>query len=248
MSTRSEESPVYVIFGAAGGIGSTLARKLAAGGSRLVLAGRSADTLEALTEEVGGLTCRVDATSFEEVETCIEQASERYGRIDGIVNAIGSILLKPAHRTERAEFDEVVATNLTTSFAVVRAGARSVEKGGSIVLVSTTAARVGLANHEAIAAAKAGVEGLARSAAATYANRGVRVNAIAPGLTDTPLSSRITSNEASLEASIRMHPLGRIGQPDDIAGAIAWLLGDESSWVTGQAIGVDGGLATVRPR
>ncbi len=245
---RSEEAPVHVLFGAAGGIGSALARRLAADGARLVLAGRTPESLDALADEVGGMACRVDATSFDEVEACIEQAKERYGRIDGVVNVVGSILLKPAHRTDRAEYDDVVATNLTTSFAIVRAGARAVEKGGSIVLVSTTAARVGLTNHEAIAAAKAGVEGLARSAAATYASRGVRVNAVAPGLTDTPLSSRITSNEASLEASVRMHPLGRIGEPADIASAIAWLLGGESSWVTGQVLGVDGGLATVRPR
>ena len=120
--------------------------------------------------------------------------------------------------------------------------------GGSIVLVSSAAARVGLPNQEAIAAAKAGVIGLTLSAAATYASRGVRVNCVAPGLVRTPLTARITANESSLKASIAMHALGRVGEPADVAGAIDWLLGPESSWVTGQVLGVDGGLATVRTR
>ncbi len=94
----------------------------------------------------------------------------------------------------------------------------------------------------------AAVEGLARSAAASYAARGIRVNVVAPGLTRTPLTERITGNEASLKVSVAMHPLGRIGEPPDIASAIMWLLSPESGWVTGQTIGVDGGLGNVRAR
>ena len=120
--------------------------------------------------------------------------------------------------------------------------------GGSVVLVSSAAARVGLVNHEAIAAAKAGVIGLTLSAAATYAPRGIRVNCVAPGLVRTPMTARLTANEASLKASTAMHALGRVGDPADVAGAIDWLLGPDSGWVTGQVLGIDGGLATVRPR
>jgi NAD(P)-dependent dehydrogenase (short-subunit alcohol dehydrogenase family) len=105
-----------------------------------------------------------------------------------------------------------------------------------------------LANHEAIAAAKAGVIGLTLSAAATYAARGIRVNCVAPGLVRTPMTARLTSNEATLKASTAMHPLGRIGEPSNIASAIQWLLDAEQSWVTGQVLGLDGGLASVRPR
>jgi NAD(P)-dependent dehydrogenase (short-subunit alcohol dehydrogenase family) len=121
-------------------------------------------------------------------------------------------------------------------------------KGGSVVLVSSAAARLGLANHEAIAAAKAGVIGLTLSAAATYAARGLRVNAVAPGLVRTPLTARITGSEAALKASTALHALGRIGEPEDVASAIAWLLDPAQSWVTGQVLGVDGGLATLRSR
>jgi NAD(P)-dependent dehydrogenase (short-subunit alcohol dehydrogenase family) len=122
------------------------------------------------------------------------------------------------------------------------------KQGGSIVLVSSAAARVGLANHEAIAAAKAGVIGLALSAAATYAPRGIRVNCVAPGLVRTPLTSRITENEAALKGSLAMHALGRIGEASDVASAMEWLLDPAQAWVTGQVIGVDGGLASLRPR
>jgi len=116
------------------------------------------------------------------------------------------------------------------------------------VLVSSAAARVGLPNHEAIAAAKAAVIGLTLSAAATYASYGVRVNCVAPGLVRTPATARITSNEASLRMSEQMHALGRIGEPEDVASAIAWLLAPGAGWVTGQVIGVDGGLSSVRSR
>jgi NAD(P)-dependent dehydrogenase (short-subunit alcohol dehydrogenase family) len=114
--------------------------------------------------------------------------------------------------------------------------------------MSSAAASVGLANHEAISAAKAGVEGLVRSAAATYAPHDIRVNCVAPGLVDTPLAKSITSNETALKASTAMHPLRRIGKPGDIARVIEWLLGPEATWITGQALGVDGGLARVRSR
>ena len=114
--------------------------------------------------------------------------------------------------------------------------------------MSSAAARIGLANHEAIAAAKAGVEGLARSAASTYAPRGVRINVVAPGLVRTPLSARLVGNDASVKASVAMHALGRIGEPDDVASLIEYLLDPSHRWVTGQVFGVDGGLSTLRPR
>jgi NAD(P)-dependent dehydrogenase (short-subunit alcohol dehydrogenase family) len=248
-SPDPDATPVYLVFGATGGIGSCLSRRLAARGARLVLAARDADRLRALAGELGAEPYPVDATRFDDATACAEAAVQRFGRLDGVASCVGSLLLKPAHSTTEAEWMATVATNLTSAFAVLRAAAKAMTApGGSVVLVSSAAARVGLMNHEAIAAAKAGVIGLTLSAAATYAPRGIRVNCVAPGLVRTPMTTRLTANEASLKASTAMHALGRVGDPADVVGAIEWLLGPDSGWVTGQVLGIDGGLATVRPR
>lgn len=241
----SVENCRFVIIGAGGGIGSALARRLKSAGASLMLMGRSGERLAALGAELSAETRVIDATSAAE----LEQAVAECGAIQGIVNCAGSLLLKPAHLTTEAEWRQTIEANLTTAYATVRAGAKAMwASGGSIVLCATAAARTGLANHEAIAAAKGGVMGLALSAAATYAGRNIRVNCVAPGLTDTPLAARITSSEAALKASTSLHALGRIGRPEDVASGIMWLLDPENSWVTGQVIGIDGGLGTVRAR
>ncbi len=239
----------YIVIGATGGVGSELARRLVASGTRLVLAGRNGEKLRGLAESLGACPYGLDATDLEQVDACLNHAQERFGRIDGVANCVGSLLLKPAHRTSVTDWTETLAANLTSAFATVRAGARvMMAEGGSIVLVSSAAARVGLPNHEAIAASKAGVIGLMLSAAATYAHRGIRVNCVASGLVRTPLTARLTNNEASLKASTALHPLGRIGEPAEVAACIAWLLDPQQGWITGQVIGVDGGLSTLRTR
>jgi 3-oxoacyl-[acyl-carrier protein] reductase len=249
VSTALQPSAAAVlILGASGGIGSALARRLASAGTRLVLGGRDAARLNVLAGETGGLAVSLDATRPAEVEAAAARAVEQHRRLDGIANCVGSLLLKPAHLTSDEEWAQTLALNLTSSFAAVRAAARSMESGGSVVLMSSAAARLGLANHEALAAAKAGVIGLTLSAAATYAPKGIRVNALAPGLVRTPLTARITGSETALRASTALHALGRIGEPEEVAGAIAWLLDPGQSWITGQVLGVDGGLATVRSR
>lgn len=241
-------APVYLVLGATGGIGSVLSRRLSARNAKLALAARSGDSLAALAGELNAFAAPIDAGSFSSVETLAMEAKERFGRLDGIANCVGSLLLKPAHLTREEEWQQVLAANLTSAFSAVRAGGKALSEGGSIVLVSSAAARIGLANHEAIAAAKAGVIGLTLSAAATYASRGLRVNCVAPGLVRTPLTARLTASEAALKASTSLHPLGRAGEPAEVAEVIDWLLGPSSSWVTGQVIGVDGGLATVRTK
>ena len=247
--TESQSAPSYLIVGASGGIGSTLCRNLAAKGARLILAGRNSERLRTLAEEVGGFSYPLDAARFDEVEACVEKAVELHSKLDGVACCVGSLLLKPAHSTSQEDWAATLAANLTTAFAVLRAGARAMmNSGGSIVLVSSAAARIGLANHEAIAAAKAGVIGLTLSAAATYAPRGIRVNCVAPGLVRTPMTTRLTANDASLKASTAMHALGRIGEPEDVSSAIEWLLNSRQSWVTGQVIGIDGGLGSLRSR
>ena len=240
---------VTVVFGAYGGIGTALCRTLKERGKQVIAVGRSRDRLDALSASLGTETLVADATDSSQVDAVFAQVRAAHARIDGVANLAGAFLLKPAHLTTDEEFSHQVSINLTTAFNILRSSVKAMnETGGSIVLVSSVAARLGLANHEAVAASKAAVEGLTVAAAATYAPRRIRINAVAPGLTRTPLTARLTSNEASLKASSAMHPLGRIGEPEDVASAIAWLLGPDTDWVTGQVLGVDGGLGTLRSR
>lgn len=236
----------FVILGAAGGIGSAIARALAADGARLVLAGRSLDKLTPLATELGAEAHGVEASDFAAVETLVATAVQQHGRVAGLVNAVGSILLKPAHMTSEADLAETLRQNVQTAFAAVRAAGKVMTDGGSVLLFASSASEVGLPNHEAIAAAKGAVGGLVRSAAATYAGRKLRVNALAPGLVDTAMAARITGNAKSLELSVAMHPAGRIGRPEDLVPAARWLLDPASDWVTGQVIPVDGGMSRVR--
>ena len=236
-----------VVLGASGGIGRAVCDGLAARGRRFVAAGRDAERLTPITAGRDARAMTLDALDAAALEVVLRQVAEfGGGELAGIAHCIGSVVLKPAHATGEAEWREVMATNLDSAFLVVRAAARVMKAGGSVVLCSSTAARVGLANHEAIAAAKAGVEGLVRAAAATYAGRNLRFNAVAPGLVRTPQTARITDNPATLEQSMQMHPLGRIGDPQHVAAAILWLLDPANDWITGEVIGVDGGMARVR--
>ena len=248
--SETPTTPAAIIFGATGGIGSALARRLTAKGWRLALSARGRERLETLASELNAHTEAGDATDAKSVENAFAAACGKFGRVDGVVNCCGSLLLKPAHLTTGEEWSHTLNVNLTTAFHVLRAAASRMMRsgGGSIVLMSSAVARRGMINHEAIAAAKAGIVGLAQSAAATYARYNIRVNCVAPGLTRTPLTEPLTKNESSLKASVALHPLGRIGEPHEVASAIAWLLDPEQSWVTGQVIVVDGGLSSVQPR
>lgn len=245
----SDMNRSYVIFGAYGGIGSALCRRLAGKGAKLMLAGRDEVRLSELTAELGAEAFCLDACDVQQVERGMKRAEEVHGPTSGVANCVGSLLLKPAHLLSEAEWDTTVATNLKSAFAVVRGAALTMgHEGGSVVLLSTAAARIGLANHEAISAAKAGIEGLALAASASYAAKGIRINCVSPGMTRTPLTSKLLQNEMMAKASAGMHALGRVGEPDEIASAIEWLLDPQQSWVTGQVIGVDGGLSRIRSR
>lgn len=246
MSQESKSNqPAYVILGATGGIGSELARRLHENSSNLTLVARTEETLDELAAELKALRFAVDATDRELVEHAVRQTREHFGRVDGVACCVGSLILKPAHRTSHDEWVETLTANLTSAFVAVQATAHTLgSEGGSVVLVSSCAGQIGIANHEAIAAAKAGVMGLTRSAAATYASKGLRVNCVAPGLVQTPLTGQLLQNQLFRTATEKMHPLG-IGEAKSVASAIAWFLDPEQRWVTGQILGVDGGLANL---
>lgn len=236
----------FVITGAYGGIGSTLARALHARGAQLMLTGRDDARGQALADELGAKWASCDVTDPEALVSTFE-AAKSDGAVAGVAHCVGSILLKPAHLTSPEEFRETCALNLDSAFYIVRAAGKVLRKDCSVVLCSSAAASTGLVNHDAIAAAKGGLEALTRSAGASYASRGLRVNAVAPGLVDTPLAAAITQNERAVEASARMHPVGRIGQAEDVVRAMLFLLDPANTWCTGEVLHVDGGLSRLRP-
>lgn len=238
-----------LITGANGGIGAALSRKLHSGGTRLVLAGRNENELRKLASELEAPSIVCDFTQPDQVASCVASALEELGEIEAVAHCIGSILLKPAHLTSISDWQSVIDTNLNSAFYLLQNLARPMSKsGGSITFISSVAAEKGLSNHEAIASAKAGLAGLTRSAAATYAKNQLRVNCVAPGLTDTPLAKLITGNESARKFSEAMHPLGRLGSPQEIASAIYFLLSPDNTWITGQSLSVDGGLSSLQTK
>ncbi|AMP88377.1 SDR family NAD(P)-dependent oxidoreductase [Legionella pneumophila] len=226
----------YLVVAASSAIGQSLTTLLKKQGDTVLTTARNNHKISP--------DFQLDATDFDAVLEVFLQA----GSLDGVVNCAGSLFLKNAHSTSAGEFQAVINASLTTSFATIRAAGLTMKQGGSVVLISSAAALVGLANHEAIAAAKAGIIGLAQSAAATYAANNLRVNVVAPGMVESPLTSSLLNNQLVFNASKAMHALGRIGTPEDIAHAILFLLNPDNGWITGQVLAVDGGLSRIRPK
>ena len=225
-----------------GGIGSTIATELHEAGARLEVASRSIDAYDSVPWQAEAGIHEVDAMEPQAVEDWIRTIAPERG-LDGVINAVGSIVLKPVHRTDFDTWQETLTLNLTSCFALLRGYVDHLtEEGGDFVAFSSAAAGQGIPNHGAIASAKAGVEGLVRSSAATYANRNLRVNAVSPGLVETPLSEDMLRSDRAREQSESMHALGRLGQPKEPAKAALWLLDPDNDWVTGEVIAVDGGL------
>ena len=229
-----------LVIAASSGIGQAVTSQLRARGDKVFTTARGSDTITP--------DAVLDARDFAAVESVFEQAIAAMGTLDGVVNCAGSLLLKSAGMTSQEQYQYTIDASLTTAFATVRAAGKHMGNGGSVVLVSSAAALEGLANHEAIAAAKAGIIGLMLSAAASYASSNLRFNAVAPGLTETPMTAALTQNPAARKMSESMHALGRLGTADDVARAIAFLLDPANSWITGQVLAVDGGLSRVRPK
>ncbi len=238
----------YAIFGCTGGIGSSITEKLLNQGNRVFGVARDKERLDDLKlKNKNIVTCSIENPNFDEIEDTFKFADNYFNDFKGIINCIGSLILKPAHMTNEADWNKTILTNLTSSMAIVRSSVKRISKdGGSITLFASSAALIGLPNHEAIASAKAGVIGLTKSAAATYAKKNIRVNCIAPGLVNTPMSSRIVNNKIALETSLKLHPLNKIGEPDIISDCLEWLISEKNNWTTGQVISLDGGLTSVK--
>lgn len=245
--------PAFLIFGASGGIGSALARRLSRSGGGAVLAFAGSDNahLKQLQDEVKtGDVFTCDATVPEQVEEVVQKVLQKHGKLDGVANCVGNVVAKSTTATQLHDLEETVKVNLYSSFNILQSSVKAMLNigGGSVVLISAAVAETGVPNFEAMSAAKAGVEGLARSAAATYASHNIRVNCVAPGLTHTPQTTSMTEKPAVAEASKQAHPVKRFAEPKDIAAALDFFLQPENSFITGQLLAVDGGLSTLQPR
>ena len=236
---------MYIIAGSTGTLGTAIVNDMAKD-NELFLIGRNEAKLSEQASAINAdyqvidLNNTVEPREFGKIiDTDIE--------VKGLVNCIGSILIKPLHGTSIDEFNDVLTTNLFSSYYLLASFARRM-KNGSAIFFSSIAGSKGLSNHEVISAAKGGIEGFSRSAAATYAKDNLRVNVIAPSIMDSNMSQKILSSDTAREVSKNMHPISKIGNSDDILPVIKWLLSTDAQWVTGQTIHVDGGLSTVKPR
>ncbi len=238
----------YLVVGGSSDIGLILCKRLIEDGNSVTVIGRDSSRMSQI-EDLGARVFIGDATDEIFVSEVITSfSSEGDGKIDGVAHLVGSLLIRPPHALSSEAFNEVINTNLTSAFVVLSKACKYMLRngGGRIVFTSSVAASIGLVNHEAISAAKGGIESMARSAAATYSKRGIRVNVVAPGLTDTRMAQPITKSEASKEAAVSKIPLNRINLPEEVSDAILWLLTNAPDNITGQVLHLDGGMSQVR--
>ncbi|OKS86259.1 SDR family NAD(P)-dependent oxidoreductase [Mucilaginibacter polytrichastri] len=228
-----------LVVGGSSGIGLSLVKLLHQQNANIYVVSRSASQ-----EWPGDVQfLKLDVTgNLDAVETFLPQ------QLHGLVYSVGSINLKPFNRLTTEDFLNDFQLNVLGAAKIIQQAIKPIKNaaGASIVLISTVAAKTGMPYHASIAAAKGAVEGMALSLAAEFAAQQIRVNVVAPSLTDTPLAQNLLSTPEKREASAKRHPLGKIGQPEDISQLIAFLLSDESSWMTGQVIGLDGGLGKLK--
>ncbi|MCB0753246.1 MAG: SDR family oxidoreductase [Ignavibacteriae bacterium] len=240
------ENKVVIIIGATGGIGEVVSKRLAEEKASLILFSRNVEKLENLKSKLksDSIIVKGDATNYNDLENAVKLGIEKFGKIDAMIHAVGSIVLKPIHNTDEETFRNILELNLVSPFRAIKSVIKNMmqNKNGSIVIISSVAGSKGLMNHEAISAAKGGLESMIRSASVTYAKKGIRFNGVALGLVETPLAKFLTENEISKKASESLHPMGRIGKPEDVVEAVLYLASDNSSWVTGTIIPIDGGM------
>jgi len=237
---------IALVTGASGGIGRALVRQLHGEGYQIAAVGRDGGRLQDIAASARIVA---DTTTPEGAAMAIAACQASLGAPPALLaHCVGTTLIAPLHRTRLDAYRELMRVNLDSAVYVLQAWIAALQGGpGAAVFASSVVARIGVANHEAIAAAKGGVEALVRSAAATYAAQGVRINAVAPGLTETPLTAGMLRLPAQREGAARQYPLGGVQSADDVAKVMAWLLGDGSARLTGQVIAVDGGFTTIRP-
>jgi NAD(P)-dependent dehydrogenase (short-subunit alcohol dehydrogenase family) len=234
----SFQGNVYLVVGASSGIGREVAARLIDAGATVYSASRRQPEGLAVAGHVNFEALQADPSALHELPETLH----------GLVYCPGTINLKPFQRLSTEELRNDFQINVVGAVAVLQACMPALKKSGSasVVLFSTVAAKLGMSFHASVAASKGAIEGLTKSLAAEWAPNHIRVNAVAPSLTDTPMGHFLVNTPEKVESSNKRHPLGRFGQPADIAAAALFLLSDEASWVTGQVLGVDGGMGNLK--
>jgi NAD(P)-dependent dehydrogenase (short-subunit alcohol dehydrogenase family) len=246
------QNKVALITGAAGGIGRATALLMASEGAKIMVSDvnetRGAETVK-LIEAQGGTAqfCRADVAKGSDVEALVEATVSAFGKLDCAVNnaGVGGSLAR-THEQAEDTWDLVMNVNLKGVWLCMKYQIPHMvaQNSGSIVNVASLAGLIGFPHNPIYSASKHGVLGLTKSAALEYARRGLRINAVCPGFTDTAMVSEMESAAArSIQANIAVHPMRRLGTPEEIAAAILWLCSDDASFVNGHALSVDGGAA-----
>ena len=230
-------SEKYLIFGATGSVGSSLAEQLKNSGNDIHLIARNENEVKTIAEKLGCTYTVVDVLE----EGFIEKVKSDISEIKGIAYCVGSIDLKPLRMVTEADMNKCMKLNLYSAIEAIKGFQESLKKNkGSVVLFSTVAAQRGFTNHTIIASAKAAVEGLTVTLAAEFAPH-IRVNCIAPSLSKSKIAEPMLKNPTIAEGIAKAHPLKRLGEGKDSAALAKFLITEESSWITGQIIAVDGG-------
>lgn len=226
----------YLIIGGSSGIGKALAEQLATEGHQVYATYKDHPT-DSTYIHYHPLDVLADSLPLDFLPDIV----------DGIVYCPGSINLKPFHRIKPAAFVEDFQLQVVGAIKVIQAVLPKLKKSSqaSIVLFSTVAVQMGFPFHTQVATSKGAIEGLTKALAADFAPT-VRVNCIAPSLTDTPLAGNLLNSDAKRDANAKRNPMKKVGTPTDVANAVAYLLSDKSSWVTGQIFSIDGGMSTLK--
>jgi len=237
---------VAIVTGASRGIGRAVAHHLASAGATVVAAAReqNADPVAAAIREAGGraVAVSVDVTDAARIDAMVRTALDEFGRVDVLVNNAGIVRDQLALRMKPADWDAVMATNLTAAFTCARAVLRPMlkQRSGRIISVGSVVGQMGNAGQANYAASKAGLIGFSKALAREVATRGVTVNVVAPGMIETDMTAGL--GEAAHAAMLTQIPLGRLGTTDDVAAAVGFLASDEAAYITGHVLAVNGGM------
>lgn len=244
------DGKVVLITGGGTGIGAACAKVFAQEGAAIVITGRRKDLLEVVVKDIEkakgrALAVAGSVTDEAHVQAAVAQAARTYGKLDILVNNAGvGAFGKLLHETDEATWNEMLSINLTGTYRMIKAAVPEMIKagGGSIVNVSTIASLVGIPMLAAYSASKGGMDALTRCVAMDYAQQKIRCNSVCPGLVNTPMASGLIENKDALAQIMTAYPLGRYGTPEEVAKLILYLASDESAWMTGAVIPIDGGM------